>query len=86
MSEQDAPRPWVELHPSLGFTSGDPVRVVTRRGQVTYPALRAFSSWLLFATQRRRQLFKLVQGSRSRRSTANATAGRARRTAASMLR
>lgn len=34
-----APRPWVEVHPSLGFATGDPVRVTTRRGQVTYPAL-----------------------------------------------
>jgi assimilatory nitrate reductase catalytic subunit len=34
-----APRPWVEVHPSLGFANGDPVRVVTRRGEVTYPAL-----------------------------------------------
>ena len=34
-----APRPWVEVHPSLGFAGGDLVRVVTRRGEVTYPAL-----------------------------------------------
>ncbi|HEX6130909.1 MAG TPA: molybdopterin oxidoreductase family protein [Actinomycetota bacterium] len=34
-----APRPWVEVHPSLGFANGDPVRVVTRRGEATYPAL-----------------------------------------------
>jgi assimilatory nitrate reductase catalytic subunit len=33
------PRPWVEVHPSLGFANGDPVTVVTRRGRVTYPAL-----------------------------------------------
>ena len=36
---EQAPRPWVEVHPSLGFQNGDPVRVVTRRGEVTYPAL-----------------------------------------------
>ncbi len=36
---EQAPRPWVEVHPSLGFENGDPVRVVTRRGEVTYPAL-----------------------------------------------
>ncbi len=34
-----APRPWVEVHPSLGFANGAPVKVVTRRGAVTYPAL-----------------------------------------------
>ena len=34
-----APRPWVEVHPSLGFAGGDLVRVVTRRGEVTLPAL-----------------------------------------------
>ncbi|HXF71056.1 MAG TPA: nitrate reductase [Actinomycetota bacterium] len=34
-----APRPWVEVHPSLGFTDGEPVRVVTRRGTATFPAL-----------------------------------------------
>ena len=27
------------MHPSLGFGDGDPVRVVTRRGAVSYPAL-----------------------------------------------
>jgi assimilatory nitrate reductase catalytic subunit len=36
---EQAPRPWVEVHPSLGFANGDPVRVVTRRGSVTLPAL-----------------------------------------------
>jgi assimilatory nitrate reductase catalytic subunit len=36
---EQTPRPWVEVHPSLGFANGDPVRVVTRRGAVTYPAL-----------------------------------------------
>ncbi len=36
---EQTPRPWVEVHPSLGFANGDPVRVVTRRGRVTYPAL-----------------------------------------------
>ena len=36
---EQTPRPWVEVHPSLGFADGDPVRVVTRRGAVTYPAL-----------------------------------------------
>jgi assimilatory nitrate reductase catalytic subunit len=36
---EQTPRPWVEVHPSLGFESGDPVTVVTRRGRVTYPAL-----------------------------------------------
>lgn len=36
---QQTPRPWVEVHPSLGFANGDPVKVVTRRGEVTYPAL-----------------------------------------------
>jgi assimilatory nitrate reductase catalytic subunit len=36
---QQAPRPWVEVHPSLGFVNGDAVKVVTRRGEVTYPAL-----------------------------------------------
>ncbi|HWO71670.1 MAG TPA: molybdopterin oxidoreductase family protein [Actinomycetota bacterium] len=34
-----APRPWVEIHPSLGFRDGEPVRVVTRRGAAVYPAL-----------------------------------------------
>ncbi|MGH2688040.1 MAG: molybdopterin oxidoreductase family protein, partial [Actinomycetota bacterium] len=36
---QQTPRPWLEVHPSLGFANGDPVRVVTRRGSATYPAL-----------------------------------------------
>lgn len=36
---QQTPRPWVEVHPSLGFANGDPVKVITRRGEVTYPAL-----------------------------------------------
>ncbi|MPZ70055.1 MAG: nitrite reductase, partial [Actinobacteria bacterium] len=36
---QQTPRPWVEVHPSLGFANGDPVKVVTRRGEATYPAL-----------------------------------------------
>ena len=36
---EQTPRPWVEVHPSLGFANGDPIRVITRRGVVTYPAL-----------------------------------------------
>ena len=36
---EQTPRPWVEVHPSLGFTDDDPVRIVTRRGAVTLPAL-----------------------------------------------
>jgi assimilatory nitrate reductase catalytic subunit len=36
---EQTPRPWVEVHPSLGFADGDPVRVVTRRGSTTLPAL-----------------------------------------------
>jgi assimilatory nitrate reductase catalytic subunit len=36
---EQTPRPWVEVHPSLGFADGDPVKVISRRGQVTYPAL-----------------------------------------------
>ena len=36
---EQTPRPWVEVHPSLAFANGDPVRVVTRRGEATYPAL-----------------------------------------------
>jgi assimilatory nitrate reductase catalytic subunit len=36
---EQTPRPWVEVHPSLGFADGDPVRVESRRGAVTYPAL-----------------------------------------------
>jgi assimilatory nitrate reductase catalytic subunit len=33
------PRPWVEVHPTLGFADGEPVTVTTRRGSVTLPAL-----------------------------------------------
>ncbi|HMC09082.1 MAG TPA: molybdopterin dinucleotide binding domain-containing protein, partial [Actinomycetota bacterium] len=33
------PRPWVEVHPSLGFANGEAVKVLTRRGEATYPAL-----------------------------------------------
>lgn len=36
---EQTPRPWLELHPSVGFANGDPVRVTTRRGSVTLPAL-----------------------------------------------
>jgi assimilatory nitrate reductase catalytic subunit len=36
---EQTPRPWVEVHPSLGFAEGEPVRVVTRRGRTTLPAL-----------------------------------------------
>ncbi len=36
---EQTPRPWVEVHPSLGFANGDAVRVVTRRGSITLPAL-----------------------------------------------
>ena len=36
---EQTPRPWVEVHPSLGFAPGDPVRVTTRRGEITLPAL-----------------------------------------------
>ncbi|MFA5889739.1 MAG: molybdopterin oxidoreductase family protein [Actinomycetota bacterium] len=36
---EQTPRPWVEVHPSLGFTNGEPVTVITRRGRITYPAL-----------------------------------------------
>jgi assimilatory nitrate reductase catalytic subunit len=36
---EQTPRPWVEVHPSLGFADGDPVRVESRRGAATYPAL-----------------------------------------------
>jgi assimilatory nitrate reductase catalytic subunit len=36
---EQTPRPWVELHPSLGFGNGDPVTVITRRGRITLPAL-----------------------------------------------
>lgn len=33
------PRPWVEVHPSCGFSNGDAVKVITRRGSITLPAL-----------------------------------------------
>jgi assimilatory nitrate reductase catalytic subunit len=33
------PRPWVEVHPSLGFAEGEPVTVTTRRGTTTLPAM-----------------------------------------------
>ncbi|WP_181924058.1 molybdopterin oxidoreductase family protein [Streptomyces inhibens] len=36
---EQTPRPWVEVHPSHGFSNGQPVRVVTRRGSAVYPAL-----------------------------------------------
>ncbi|MFH8615100.1 molybdopterin oxidoreductase family protein [Streptomyces sp. NPDC017979] len=36
---EQTPRPWVEVHPAHGFRSGDPVRVVTRRGSEVFPAL-----------------------------------------------
>ncbi|GAA1149519.1 assimilatory nitrate reductase catalytic subunit [Kitasatospora gansuensis] len=36
---EQTPRPWVEVHPSHGFRTGDPVRVVTRRGVSVLPAL-----------------------------------------------
>ncbi|GAC1362261.1 MAG: assimilatory nitrate reductase catalytic subunit [Actinomycetota bacterium] len=36
---QQTPRPWLEVHPSLGFTNGEPLTVHTRRGAATYPAL-----------------------------------------------
>jgi assimilatory nitrate reductase catalytic subunit len=36
---EQAPRPWVEVHPSLGYANGQPLRVTTRRGSATYPAL-----------------------------------------------
>jgi len=36
---EQTPRPWIEVHPSLGFAPGDPVRVITRRGEITLPAL-----------------------------------------------
>jgi assimilatory nitrate reductase catalytic subunit len=36
---EQTPRPWVEVHPSRGFTNGEHVRVVTRRGSTTLPAL-----------------------------------------------
>ncbi|MET9290422.1 molybdopterin oxidoreductase family protein [Streptomyces sp. NPDC003077] len=36
---EQTPRPWVELHPAHGFRTGEPVRVVTRRGSAVFPAL-----------------------------------------------
>ncbi|MEN8653622.1 molybdopterin oxidoreductase family protein [Streptomyces sp. 21So2-11] len=36
---EQTPRPWVEIHPSHGYRNGDPVRVVTRRGETVLPAL-----------------------------------------------
>ncbi len=36
---EQSPRPWVEVHPAHGFAPGDPVRVVSRRGEITLPAL-----------------------------------------------
>ncbi|MGH2734697.1 MAG: molybdopterin oxidoreductase family protein, partial [Actinomycetota bacterium] len=36
---EQTPRPWVEVHPSLGFSNGDPVKVTSRRGSATFPAL-----------------------------------------------
>ncbi|MEV7175626.1 molybdopterin oxidoreductase family protein [Kitasatospora sp. NPDC093679] len=36
---EQTPRPWVEVHPSHGFRTGDAVRVVTRRGATVLPAL-----------------------------------------------
>ncbi|GAA1362888.1 molybdopterin oxidoreductase family protein [Catellatospora chokoriensis] len=36
---EQTPRPWVEVHPSHGFSNGDAVTVVTRRGAATFPAL-----------------------------------------------
>ncbi|MEY9872231.1 assimilatory nitrate reductase catalytic subunit [Streptacidiphilus sp. MAP12-33] len=36
---EQTPRPWVEVHPSHGYRTGDPVRVVTRRGSEVFPAL-----------------------------------------------
>ncbi|MFD0591278.1 molybdopterin oxidoreductase family protein [Catellatospora coxensis] len=36
---EQTPRPWVEVHPSHGFSNGDAVTVVTRRGSATFPAL-----------------------------------------------
>ncbi|GAA2745798.1 molybdopterin oxidoreductase family protein [Kitasatospora cinereorecta] len=36
---EQTPRPWVEVHPSHGFRTGDPVRVTTRRGSTVLPAL-----------------------------------------------
>ena len=36
---EQTPRPWIEVHPSLGFGNGDAVTVTTRRGLTTLPAL-----------------------------------------------
>ncbi|MBW3590290.1 MAG: molybdopterin oxidoreductase family protein [Actinobacteria bacterium] len=36
---QQTPSPWIEVHPDLGYSNGDPVRIVSRRGSATYPAL-----------------------------------------------
>ncbi|MGH2826918.1 MAG: molybdopterin oxidoreductase family protein [Actinomycetota bacterium] len=36
---EQTPRPWIEVHPSLGFSNGDAVTVTTRRGSTTLPAL-----------------------------------------------
>ncbi|MFG2194405.1 molybdopterin oxidoreductase family protein [Streptomyces sp. NPDC048639] len=36
---EQSPHPWVELHPSHGYGTGDAVRVVTRRGAVVLPAV-----------------------------------------------
>lgn len=36
---EQTPRPWAEVHPSHGFRTGEPVRVVTRRGSEVFPAL-----------------------------------------------
>ncbi|MDQ3673288.1 MAG: molybdopterin oxidoreductase family protein [Gemmatimonadota bacterium] len=36
---EQTPRPWIEVHPSLGFANGDAVTVTTRRGSTTLPAL-----------------------------------------------
>jgi assimilatory nitrate reductase catalytic subunit len=33
------PRPWIEVHPSMGFESGDHIKITTRRGSMTLPAL-----------------------------------------------
>ncbi|MEV0269262.1 molybdopterin oxidoreductase family protein [Hamadaea sp. NPDC050747] len=36
---EQTPRPWVEIHPSHGYATGEAVTVVTRRGEATFPAL-----------------------------------------------
>jgi assimilatory nitrate reductase catalytic subunit len=36
---EQTPRPWVEVHPSHGYRTGDPIRVTTRRGSEVFPAL-----------------------------------------------